>query len=184
MRIEGPVRGDPQDKLRELVLLYSQRDKVLTTAEEDSIVNTAVSEYGFTVGAARAIVIATAAGAGIEVEGDYEDAAKAMLVALGGTRKSITEADFALIAQYYLGKSKLPQDGVCQSSCPLNLFHAASRSCPAMGAPPPASWWSASAPPRPCRSSLGRSGLSQTDPTGSQFRVLPDHRAGCLARAA
>ena len=74
--------------------------------------------------------------------------------------------------------------GVCQSSCPLNLFHAASRSCPAMGAPPPASWWSASAPPRPCRSSLGRSGLSQTDPTGSQFRVLPDHRAGCLARAA
>lgn len=106
------MRGDPQDKLRELVLLYSQRDKVLTTAEEDSIVNTAVSEYGFTVGAARAIVIATAAGAGIEVEGDYEDAAKAMLVALGGTRKSITEADFALIAQYYLGKSKLPQDEV------------------------------------------------------------------------
>jgi hypothetical protein len=106
------VRGDPQDKLRELVLLYSQRDKVLTTAEEDSIVNTAVSEYGFTVGAARAIVIATAAGAGIEVEGDYEDAAKAMLVALGGTRKSITEADFALIVQYYLGKSKLPQDEV------------------------------------------------------------------------
>ena len=106
------MRGDPQDKLRELVLLYSQRDKVLTTAEEDSIVNTAVSEYGFTVGAARAIVIATAAGAGIEVEGDYEDAAKAMLVALGGTRKSITEADFALIVQYYLGKSKLPQDEV------------------------------------------------------------------------
>jgi hypothetical protein len=106
------VRGDPQDKLRELVLLYSQRDKVLTTAEEDSIVNKAVSEYGFTVGAARAIVIATAAGAGIEVEGDYEDAAKAMLVALGGTRKSITEADFALIVQYYLGKSKLPQDEV------------------------------------------------------------------------
>ena len=106
------MRGDPQDKLRELVLLYSQRDKVLTTAEEDSIVNKAVSEYGFTVGAARAIVIATAAGAGIEVEGDYEDAAKAMLVALGGTRKSITEADFALIVQYYLGKSKLPQDEV------------------------------------------------------------------------
>ena len=106
------MRGDPQDKLRELVLLYSQRDKVLTTAEEDSIVNTAVSEYDFTVGAARAIVIATAAGAGIEVEGDYEDAAKAMLVALGGTRKSITEADFALIVQYYLGKSKLPQDEV------------------------------------------------------------------------
>ena len=106
------MRGDPQDKLRELVLLYSQRDKVLTTAEEDSIVNTAVSEYGFTVGAARAIVIATAAGAGIEVEGDYEDAAKAMLVALGGTRKLIKEADFDLVAQYYLGKSKLAQDEV------------------------------------------------------------------------
>ena len=74
--------------------------------------------------------------------------------------------------------------GVCQSSCHLNLFHAASRSCPAMGAPPPASWGSASAPPRPCCSSLGRSGLSQTDPTGSQFRVLPDQRAGLLARAA
>ena len=112
MRIEGPVRGDPQDKLRELVLLYSQRDKVLTTAEEDSIVNTAVSEYGFTVGAARAIVIATAAGAGIEIESDYEDAAKAMLVALGGTRKLIKAEDFDLIAQYYHGKSKLPQDEV------------------------------------------------------------------------
>ncbi|WP_395662078.1 helix-turn-helix domain-containing protein [Aestuariivirga sp.] len=74
--------------------------------------------------------------------------------------------------------------GVCQSSCHLNLFHAASRSCPAMGAPPPASWGSASAPPRPCRSSLGRSGFSQTDPTGFQFRVLPDQRAGYLARAA
>ena len=74
--------------------------------------------------------------------------------------------------------------GVCQSSCHLNFFHAASRSCSAMGAPPPASWGSASAPPRPCRSSLGRSGLSQTDPTGSQFRVLPDQRAGLLARAA
>ena len=74
--------------------------------------------------------------------------------------------------------------GVCQSSCHLNLFHAASRSCPAMGAPPPASWGSASAPPRPRRPSLGRSGLSQTDPTGSQFRVLPDQRAGFLARAA
>ena len=80
------MRGDPQDKLRELVLLYSQRDKVLTTAEEDSIVNTAVSEYGFTVGAARAIVIATAAGAGIEVEGDYEDAAKAMCHIPAGSR--------------------------------------------------------------------------------------------------
>ena len=106
------MRGDPQDKLRELVLLYSQRDKVLTTAEEDSIVNTAVSEYGFTVGAARAIVIATAAGAGIEIESDYEDAAKAMLVALGGTRKLIKAEDFDLIAQYYHGKSKLPQDEV------------------------------------------------------------------------
>jgi drug/metabolite transporter (DMT)-like permease len=52
--------------------------------------------------------------------------------------------------------------GVCRSSCPLNLFHAASRWCSAMG----------------------RSGLSQTDPTGSQFRVLPDQRAGFLARAA
>ena len=106
------MRGDPQDKLRELVLLYSQRDKVLTTAEEDSIVNTAVSEYGFTVGAARAIVIATAAGAGIEIESDYEDAAKAMLVALGGTQKLIKAEDFDLIAQYYHGKSKLPQDEV------------------------------------------------------------------------
>lgn len=74
--------------------------------------------------------------------------------------------------------------GVCQSSCPLNWFHAASRSCPAMGAPPPASWGSASAPPRPWRPFLGRSGLSQTDPTGSQFRVFPDQRAGFLARAA
>ena len=85
-------------------------------------------------------------------------------------------------AMAWLGEEIAP--GVCQSSCPLNLFHAASRSCPAMGAPPPASWGSASAPPRPCRSPLGRSGLSQTDPTGSQFRVLPDQRAGFLARAA
>ena len=106
------MRGEPQVRLRELVLLSGQRDKVLTTAEEDSIVNKAVSEYGFTVGAARAIVIATAAGAGIEVEGDYEDAAKAMLVALGGTRKLIKAEDFDLIAQYYHGKSKLPQDEV------------------------------------------------------------------------
>ena len=84
------------------------------------------------------------------------------------------------------GTSKVNRlrSGVCQSSCHLNLFHAASRSGPAMGAPPPASWGSASAPPRPCCSSLGRSGLSQTDPTGSQFRVLPDQRAGLLARAA
>jgi len=112
MRIEDPVQGNPQGRLRELVLLYSQRDKVLTTAEEDSIVDTAVAQYGFTVGAARAIIIATAAGAGVEIESDYEDAANAMLAALGGAQKLIKEADFALVAQYYLGKSKLAQDEV------------------------------------------------------------------------
>ena len=74
--------------------------------------------------------------------------------------------------------------GVCQSSCPLKLFHAASRSRPAMGSPPPVSWGSASASPRPCHSSLGRSGLSQTNLTASQFRVWPDQLAGLLARAA
>ena len=110
--MEGPAQGDPQGRLRELVLLYGQRDKVLTTAEEDSIVEAAVKQYGFTVAAARANIIATAAGVGIEIESDYEDAAKAMLGALGGTRKLIKEADFDLVAQYYLGKSKLAQDEV------------------------------------------------------------------------
>ncbi len=74
--------------------------------------------------------------------------------------------------------------GVCQSSCPLKLFHAASRSRSAMGSPPPVSWGSASASPRPWHPFSGRSGLSKTDPTGSRFRVLPDQRAGFLARAA
>lgn len=112
MNIEDPVQGNPQGRLRELVLLYGQRDRVLATSEEDSIVDTAVKQYGFTLEAARAIIIATAAGSGIEIESDYEDAANAMLVALGGTRKLIKEADFDLVAQYYLGKSNLAQDEV------------------------------------------------------------------------
>lgn len=108
MREGVPVQGDATRRLRELVVLYGQRDKVLKASEEERIVETAVNQYGFTVGAARALVIATAAARGIEIESDYQDAANAMVVALSGESKSIGEADFALVARYYASKSQLP----------------------------------------------------------------------------
>lgn len=63
-------------------------------------------------------------------------------------------------------------------------FHAARLAGPAMGSPPPASWGSAAAPPWPLRPVSGRSGLSQTAPTGLQLRVWPDQRSGRAARAS
>jgi len=74
--------------------------------------------------------------------------------------------------------------GVCQRCCRLGLVHAARCWWPTMGAPPPALWGSASAPPWPPRRVSGRSGLSETAPTGRQLRVRPDQRAGCFLRAA
>jgi hypothetical protein len=62
-------------------------------------------------------------------------------------------------------------------------FQAACSASPAMGPPPLASLGSAFAAPWPLRSVSGRSGLSQTEPTGLQLRVLPDHLSGRAARA-
>jgi hypothetical protein len=50
-------------------------------------------------------------------------------------------------------------------------FYAAFWVGPAMGPPPPALWVSASSAPWPPCPVSGRSGLSQTEPTGCQLRI-------------
>lgn len=55
---------------------------------------------------------------------------------------------------------------------------------PAMGPPTRSPMKPAAVAPWPSRRVSGRSGLSQTDPTGCQFRVRPDQRAGCFSFVA
>lgn len=101
-------KGEAPRRLRELVLLYGQRDRVLTATEEESILEIAVKEYGLSLNSAKAIIVSSAGTAGVEMESGYRDAARSMLVAFGGARKTIKQADFALVSKYYQSKSKLP----------------------------------------------------------------------------
>lgn len=104
--------GEAQRRLRQLVLLYGQRDRVLSSAEEEKILESAVKEYGLPVNSAQAIIVSAALAAGVEIESDYHDAAHNMVVALGGSRRSIKQSDFGLVVKYYQGKSKLPIEEV------------------------------------------------------------------------
>lgn len=104
--------GEAQRRLRELVLLYGQRDRVLTSAEEANILEAAVKDYGLPVNSAQAIIVSAALTAGVEIESDYHDAARNMILALGGSRRSIKQGDFVLVVKYYQGKSKLPIEEV------------------------------------------------------------------------
>ena len=62
----------------------------------------------------------------------------------------------------YANSEEMLANGVFQGSCRVNRFHYAAAET----------------------SNAGRSGFSMTAPTGSQFRVFPDHRSGRFAFAA
>lgn len=97
-----------EERLRELVLLRSERNAFLSTADEEQLLELAVTQFDMPVSRAKGIIIAVAESAGIEIESDLNRVADAMILSLAGQQKAISSSDFDLVAKYYSEKLRMP----------------------------------------------------------------------------
>ena len=90
-----------EEKLRELILLRGQRKRFLSTADEQEILETAITTLDLPAARAKGIILATADSASIETESELTRVVEAMILALAGSSKTLSYSDFMLVVKYY-----------------------------------------------------------------------------------
>lgn len=94
--------------LRELVILRSERDSLLSSSDEEQLLETAVTQLNMPLSMAKGIIITSADSAGIEIESDINRVVEAMMLSMAGQQKAISSGDFELIAKYYSRNLRKP----------------------------------------------------------------------------
>lgn len=90
-----------EEKLRELVLLRAQRNRFLSAADEQEILEIAIVKLDLPIARAKGIIFAAADSASFETESELTRVVEAMLLALAGRRRTLSYSDFMLVAKYY-----------------------------------------------------------------------------------
>ncbi len=100
--------NEERETLRELVLLRSGRDSLLSSSDEEQLLETAVTQLNMPLSMAKGIIITSADSAGIEIESDLNRVVEAMVLSMAGQLKTISSSDFGLIAKYYSRNLRKP----------------------------------------------------------------------------
>lgn len=93
--------SDAEDRLRQLVRLRTQRNRVLTTKDEDRLLEDAVTQLGLPLDRARGIILSETGNGEIEVETDLEDTISDLLKSLAGPKKRLSRRDFEAVAAFH-----------------------------------------------------------------------------------
>jgi hypothetical protein len=99
---------DAEDRLRQLVRLRGQRGRVISAADEERLLEEAVTRLGMSLERARGVLHAEMQRGQIALESDLEDAVEELLKSFAGARKKIARRDFEVIANLYAAQRKIP----------------------------------------------------------------------------
>lgn len=99
---------DAEDKLRQLIRLRGQRGRILTAADEDRLLEEAVTHLGVPLDRAQGVLLAETSHRQIALETGLEETAAQLIKALAGSRKKLTYQNFEAIANFYASQRKIP----------------------------------------------------------------------------
>ena len=99
---------DPEDRLRQLVRLRGQRGRVISAADEERLLEEAVTRLGVSLERARGVLHAETLRGQIALESDLEDTVAELLKSFAGSRKKISRRDFEVIANLHSSQRKIP----------------------------------------------------------------------------
>lgn len=106
---------DAEDRLKQLIRLRSQRGRVLTAADEDKLLEDAVTRLGVPLDKARGILHSELEKGQISLESDLEETTMELMKALAGDRKALSRRDFEAVASFYASRRKVPFEASRQS---------------------------------------------------------------------
>jgi hypothetical protein len=101
---------DAEDRLRQLVRLRGQRGRVLTAADEDRLLEEAVTRLGVSLERAQGILLAETSHRQIALETGLEETASQLIEAIAGKRKKLSYENFEAIAHFYATQRKISID--------------------------------------------------------------------------
>lgn len=103
-----PGTADAEDRLRQLVRLRTQRNHILTTTDEDRLLEDAVTQLGLSLERARGIILSETGNGKVELETDLEETIADLLKSLAGSKKRLSRRDFEALAAFHSSRSKRP----------------------------------------------------------------------------
>ena len=98
---------DADDRLRQLVRLRGQRGRVISAAEEERLLEEAVTRLGMSLERARGVLHAEMLRGQIPLESDLEDTVAELLKSFAGSRKKLSRRDFEVIANLHAAQRKI-----------------------------------------------------------------------------
>jgi hypothetical protein len=98
---------DADDRLRQLVRLRGQRGRVISAAEEERLLEEAVTRLGMSLERARGVLLAEMQRGQIPLESDLEDTVAELLKSFAGSRKKLSRRDFEVIANLHASQRKI-----------------------------------------------------------------------------
>jgi hypothetical protein len=99
---------DAEDRLRQLVRLRGQRGRVISAADEERLLEEAVTRLGVSLERARGVLHAEMQRGQISLESDLEDTVAELLKSFAGPRKKLSRRDFEMIANLHATQRKTP----------------------------------------------------------------------------
>lgn len=96
------------DRLRQLVRLRSQRGRVLSAADEDKLLEEAVTRLDLPLDRAQGIIYAELRNNSISLESDIDNRMLELLTSIAGAKGRLSRRDFERIAAFYASRLKVP----------------------------------------------------------------------------
>lgn len=98
---------DAEDRLRQIVRLRSQRGRVITSVDEDKLLEEAVTRLGVSLDRARGVLHSEIRNGQIALESDLEDIVGQLLKSLAGPDRKLSRRDFEAAVNFYAARRKV-----------------------------------------------------------------------------
>ena len=98
---------DAEERLRQLVRLRGKRSRVITSEDEERLLEEAVTRLGVSLERARGVLHAETQNGQIALESDLEDTLVDLLKSFAGTRKRLSRRDFEVISSLHAARRRI-----------------------------------------------------------------------------
>ena len=99
--------ADAEERLRQLVRLRGKRSRVITSEDEERLLEEAVTRLGVSLERARGVLHAETQNGQIALESDLEDTLVDLLKSFAGTRKKLSRRDFEVISSLHAARRRI-----------------------------------------------------------------------------
>jgi hypothetical protein len=99
---------DTEDRLRQLVRLRGGRARVISSEDEERLLEEAVTRLGVQLERARSIIHSETQNGQIALESDLEDTMVELLKSFSGTHEKLSQRDFEAISSLHAARRRIP----------------------------------------------------------------------------